>query len=403
MSWVNQTNIDVSQRDPQAVLSLLNTAFSNVYEIQNTADRAGVNTEFIEFQRDKVKLTEDVFIAAAEQSLMHEFLAEVLSDKSKFGIHAKLWGAMDAKSAGLVHKILLKGKLDYSVVASMPPSIEFEKNGKVTYFEKVLNNAAKFDDIALFRSQINHCESRVARVDINGQGRGSGWLVGPNLFLTAFHVVSDVLTEPQRISIVFDYKVVPEQGYKVLYEGRRIQLAVNPVVAFSEVDSEEKEFSKYGGSVECLDYVLLRLNEPVGAEGLGNQGLGSDSRGWFEISSHQASFNTNAGLYIVGHPELTLGKGAGPMQFTASSPALAELTETKSRVRYRVNTKGGSSGSPVFNQDFVPLAMHHYGYIGELAWAEGTSWQKGFNQGVPVELIATSILQQVNSKYVENA
>ena len=60
------------------------------------------------------------------------------------------------------------------------------------------------------------------------------------------------------------------------------------------------------------------------------------------------------------------------------------------RLRYRNNTKPGSSGSPVFDMNWNLVALHHGGYPTkrdlEKLKEEGKPVPDGFNQGIPVNL-----------------
>ena len=52
----------------------------------------------------------------------------------------------------------------------------------------------------------------------------------------------------------------------------------------------------------------------------------------------------------------------------------------KTRVRYKNNTMGGSSGSPCFNADFQVVALHHSGDPRTKGSAE-------YNEGIPCRAI----------------
>jgi hypothetical protein len=59
-------------------------------------------------------------------------------------------------------------------------------------------------------------------------------------------------------------------------------------------------------------------------------------------------------------------------------------------VRYRTNTEGGSSGSPVFDQNWQLVALHHAG---------DPSWVAKYNEGIPISLI----LAQLKARGVDGA
>lgn len=60
-------------------------------------------------------------------------------------------------------------------------------------------------------------------------------------------------------------------------------------------------------------------------------------------------------VLIIGHP------GGGGLSFSMSDNALIDYDDLGPRVHYRTPTEGGSSGSPVFNNDWEVIAVHHAG------------------------------------------
>ena len=69
------------------------------------------------------------------------------------------------------------------------------------------------------------------------------------------------------------------------------------------------------------------------------------------LASENASINPR--LYVIGHPK------GGPLQFSMQDNLL--LDSQGPRIHYRTPTEGGSSGSPVFNQQWELVGLHHAG------------------------------------------
>lgn len=98
-----------------------------------------------------------------------------------------------------------------------------------------------------------------------------------------------------------------------------------------------------------LDAVIIRLSQPLALPGL-------------RLASSLPALDEPERVYLIGHPsggalslslqdnELLDYDGRGPQR--ASSPLIV-------RVHYRAPTEGGSSGSPVFNQNWEVIALHH--------------------------------------------
>ena len=83
-------------------------------------------------------------------------------------------------------------------------------------------------------------------------------------------------------------------------------------------------------------------------------------------------------MMILQHP------AAEPLKLSFGSVTEVETT----RVRYKVNTQGGSSGSPCLTQDLKVTAIHHYG-LGDC------------NQAVPHEAILSFLGQADNRKRLQ--
>jgi len=59
--------------------------------------------------------------------------------------------------------------------------------------------------------------------------------------------------------------------------------------------------------------------------------------------------------YVVGHP-----RGAG-LQISLHDSRLLDVDDEWRLMHYRTPTDPGSSGSPVFNEDWQVMALHHAG------------------------------------------
>jgi hypothetical protein len=232
-------------------------------------------------------------------------------------------------------------------------------------------------------------EVRVARVDIDGRGNGTGWLVGPDLLITAFHVISGHVDQWRRVTVLFDYKVIPSLGGRILADGRKINLHEKPLVASRRHDAKDIELSADSTTAEFLDFAVLRLADRIGEQGVSTDGNSGPRRGWFQLPLTDHAFNREEMLFVLGHPMLQGDTQGGPLKFTIGSGA--ELTKQRCRVRYAVNTEVGNSGSPVMDQDFRPVALHHLGSEGKPNWDAADRWRKGFNQGIPLSLIVGAI------------
>ncbi len=254
--------------------------------------------------------------------------------------------------------------------------------------ERITNALAIFNDPVEFRTRLGEREARVVRVDRNTTGCGTGWLVGPDLVLTARHVLPSG-GALDGVSILLDHKRVRTDQGVLETSGRRVALAPNALLAEGGVETKRNELSRAGPDGANLDFALLRL-----AERVGDDETEFGKRGWFRLLSSGHSFDPMEGLYVLGHPDLGAGQ-AGPLKLTIGIPSDATVTTSGTRVRYTTNTKGGSSGSPVMNQSFAPVAMHNIGTSAQPSWDDAKRWRKGFNQGIPISRIIAALREQL--------
>jgi hypothetical protein len=128
----------------------------------------------------------------------------------------------------------------------------------------------------------------------------------------------------------------------------------------------------------------VRLSEPVGSQGIGADSSG-DPRGSFALSARATPISADEPLWVLGHPATP--DAELPLLLSFASPAGANLSTNLTRLRYKINTKRGSSGSVVLDHNFDAVALHHFG---------GTS----DNQGVPLGLVIQDLRTQVTDSAV---
>lgn len=256
--------------------------------------------------------------------------------------------------------------------------------------ERVTNALAKFNDPVQFRTTLAQQEARVVRIDHGERGSGTGFLVGPDLVLTARHVLPSGALN--NVTVLLDHKRVQTLDGMLDIAGRRVALADNALLAHGGYEGVQVELSDSGPKdPKFLDFALLRLAEKVGDESDGD-----GVRGWFMLPNNVHQFQVLEGLYVLGHPQLHGGQ-AGPMKLSLGLPSGAGRTLHGIRVRYSLITEAGNSGSPVMDQDFNPVALHHAGTDKQPVWDNANQWRYGFNQGIPLDCIVTALRQQVGN------
>lgn len=211
---------------------------------------------------------------------------------------------------------------------------------------------AGFSDIAQWRARLGQAELAVCRIEAPAwRALGTGFLVGPDLVMTNRHVVEALATQPSPPLLVrFDFKLSPDGSR--LREGETFGLARDWLVTSSPVTQ--------------LDFAVLRLATPAGLKPTGGT-ASAPPRGW--ITPQWRELEPDETIFVIQHPlgeTLKLASG----RYDSREPT---------RLRYRVDTEPGSSGSPCFTAQMELVALHR-------GSAEGLA-----NQGVPFDAIALAL------------
>lgn len=248
--------------------------------------------------------------------------------------------------------------------------------------EAIVSPYLKSVDIGLWRDKLTLVEGQVCRITLNGKARGTGFLVGPDLVLTNYHVMKPVLEAPARSAEVrcqFDYKRVndgTQLGDEYKLHSTDWRLDDSP---YSRAEAENQP-DREPASDDELDYALIRLADPVGSRPVakGADPAKAEPRGWVKVPTTGPAFAEKMAVIIAQHPS------GAPMKLALDTQAIDKsagrwLQPGDTRVRYATNTEGGSSGSPCFDFDWNLIALHHYG---------DPEWQAPkFNQGIPIHKI----------------
>lgn len=194
-----------------------------------------------------------------------------------------------------------------------------------TVLERIINTSDFLDvrylelGIAAARA-VGRIEIRDGAGDVEGHGTGS--LVSPRLLLTNHHVLDSAETAAGSV-VQFDFQDGPD--------GRQLPVktfALDPT-AFFLAD-------------ERLDFALVAVG--AGPEPLAGFGFNRliEARGKAVIGEH---------VTIVQHPR------AGKKQLALRENKIVDVAEPM--LHYEADTEPGSSGSPVFNDQWEIIALHH--------------------------------------------
>lgn len=267
----------------------------------------------------------------------------------------------DAAPASFWHKRGLQPRPDGRGFRAILPTREMPSEGLALSpdlrAERILGNS---DLIEIVFLEVAMAVARtVARVRVNGPsgilaGYGTGFMVSPRLFLTNNHVLK--AADIARVSVA-------EFGFEThLGEG-----AARPGVAF------RLEPERFYLSEPALDFALVAI-APVSIDG--SRQL--KDFGFNRLVDNDTDLITEGQFSnIIQHPS------GQPKQLAfRQNEVIAKPTDF---LHYRTDTAPGSSGAPVFNDQWQVVALHRAGVwatndAGQILAIDGTVWRDGMGE-----------------------
>jgi len=179
-----------------------------------------------------------------------------------------------------------------------------------------------------FFEQGRQAAQAVCRLEWNGKAKGTGFLVADDLVLTNYHVISDTKVDQEILRQRLKNCRI---RFEVKGSAYSIELGVDlnrPLENFSPLDA--------------LDYVLIRLERPIQED---------DNRKPLTCSKFSLDKRPFANIihYPTGHD----------MKIVFRNNHIKEVRAD--RIYYSSDTEKGSSGAPVFNDNWQVIALHRAG------------------------------------------
>ncbi len=199
-----------------------------------------------------------------------------------------------------------------------------------------------------FIDQARNTARSVARLTvpriINGSpdgnvGYGTGWMIAPGILITNHHVIDARSTQPipwglgeknatpadfeaqaQQITYRFDYHIEHGGSIPVEYQHATLLAA-----------SQE------------LDYAIVKLNAADKIE----------DRQPISLVPQQPALVRGSRMNIVQHPR------GGPLRFAIRNNFFVRIADEPEFILYQTDTEPGASGSPVCNDSWQVVALHH--------------------------------------------
>jgi endonuclease G, mitochondrial len=279
----------------------------------------------------------------------------------------------------LAHAEATTGSATPATLAGIPGASLESGDAFGTALERVIGKSdlisVNYLDLALTVSRT------VGRIHIRtstgqSQGYGTGFMVSPRLLLTNNHVLGSA-REASSSWVEFNFQDDAEGRLSA-----SVTFGLEPD-AFFLTDAR-------------LDYSLVAVGEKP-------RGSGAELRqfGWNRLIEAQGKIILGEHLNIIQHPN------GEPKQLALRENQLVDLLEEF--VHYETDTAPGSSGSPVFNDQWEVVALHHSGVPrrddqGRILTRDGALWTSDMgehridwvaNEGARVSRIVYHVKEQV--------
>jgi hypothetical protein len=234
--------------------------------------------------------------------------------------------------------------------AALRPLAEDGRSPALEEAEALVLKGVKFENVGPWLDKLGKMRRAVCRVEPQPPnegtlGYGTGYLVAPDMVMTNFHVAEPFWKEPDRakkVRVRFDYETAA--GGVGAGIGKDYPLRTAWPAGEAATAERPQPWQGLSSPKDQLDFALLRLAGPAA-----DDQVGGAARSFLNLTSRP--FNAADPMMILQHPE------AEPLKL--SFGAVSDL-EPPYKVRYKVNTQGGSSGSPCLTQDLAVTAIHHY-------------------------------------------
>jgi hypothetical protein len=193
------------------------------------------------------------------------------------------------------------------------------------------------------------CSRSVARIKLKNGALGTGFLTDNNILITNHHVIENS-EQAKDATVQFNFQQNPRG------------LDLEPV---SVACAPEDGFY----TSEADDWTLVRMS-------------GNANAVWGAIKLTSLNLDTLERVNIIQHPS------GGPKQIAIYHNLVAYVDDK--RVQYLTDTLPGSSGSPVFDNSWNVVALHHSGgWISE----PGTKRPVFRNEGINIKCIMEGLAQ----------
>lgn len=331
---------DLSRPGAQEILTILAAVYWNADRTVAILLKVGVSPSSVNLSQSMTTAWAEILITARNQDRLRALLDQVLTDADAAAWRGRIRELVaDVPAVEVKASLVWKG--DARGGAGRAPTLERQIEERptllgISFLERGLRVAG-----AVARVLVTYRSGRAAV--------GTTFRIGKDLLLTNHHVLFDSEREPAtHVEVWFRYEVDMDgrETSRRVYEGDPRSIVGEPTNDWAVVRS----------TTPLEDaYPILGLAP--------SQGVRVDDR-----------------VYIIQHP------AGGPKQIALHHNDVRFVDDAL--VQYRTDTEGGSSGSPVFNERWEVVALHH----GAIAATQGSG--QFWNEGIRIERVVNGLREQ---------
>jgi endonuclease G len=214
--------------------------------------------------------------------------------------------------------------------------------------------------------------SEAARVAASCVGRvlddlliwqGTGFMISNRLFITNNHVILDE-EKAKNYLVEFNFELDENKAQKPV-----TQFALTPTDFFMSSSEDE------------LDFTIVAIGNRIFGKGK------LSDFGFCPLKSELDRQVLDTFVSMIGHPE-----GRHKQMSLRENLIVAQSDDV---LQYFSDAKVGASGSPVFNERFEVIALHHWGAPRRIAFtSQGVIGPKGTKEGVRISAIVRKIIEE---------
>jgi endonuclease G len=214
-----------------------------------------------------------------------------------------------------------------STVAARPPALR-ARDRSITN-ERIMGATRDLLSVEFFEIGLDAARS-VGRLSIEGDAQGTGFLVGCNLMMTNNHVLASP-EDAQIVQLELDFEAM------VFGQAKRTEVF-------------ELDPGRFFMTDPALDFALVAVKPRSRA------GTALNVYGFKPLIGEQGKILVSQPVNIIQHPD------GRPKEVVIRNNQLIDLFDNKADIpfcQYLADTEQGSSGSPVFNDQWEIVALHH--------------------------------------------